>query len=139
MSKANKNNLEIECPYCFEENSIKLSETIKCKKCSKSLINEKYKKPILSAFATILIGSGLGVTADGYLNINRASVKTEYKMMKSCINYHRDYYGTYSDVRDNCACAVESMVGILDAQKARFYSENKLYHILNERYKSCDD
>jgi len=135
MNEKSENTLDIECPYCFEENKINLSTKIKCKKCEKPLINEKYKKPIISAFATILIGSGLGITADAYLNINRASVKTEYKMMKTCINH----YGNYKSVRDNCACAVESMVGVLDAQKARFYGDTKLYSILNEKYQSCKD
>lgn len=133
----NKNNysLEIECPHCFKENKINLSKEIKCKECEKPLIGEKYKKQIVTAFTAILIGGSIGMTADGYININRASVKTEYKMMKTCINY----YGNNRRTRDNCACAVESMLGMIDAQKARFYSESKLYRILGERYQECTD
>ena len=130
-----ENILEIECPYCSEENRIKPSKEIKCKKCDKTLQGFKYKSIILSGFTTLIIGSGMGITADAYLNINRASVKTEYKMMKTCINYH----GNYKSVRDNCACAVESMLGVIDAQKARLYSDSWLRDILNKKYKDCRD
>ncbi len=131
----NKNILEIECPHCSEANTIKLSNEIKCKKCNKTLQGFKYKSIILSGLTTLIIGSGIGVTADAYLNINRASVKTEYKMMKTCISNH----GNYKSVRDNCACAVESMLGVIDAQKARLYSGEWLENILNEKYKDCRD
>ena len=133
MSEESKNTLEIECPHCLEENKINLSKEIKCKHCEKPLIGEKYKKPLITAFTAILIGSGMGITTDAYLNINRASVKTEYKMMKTCI----DYKGNSKRVRDNCACTVESMLGVIDAQRARLYGESKLYRILDEKYEEC--
>lgn len=131
----NKNILEIECPHCSEENTIKLSNEVKCKKCDKTLHGYRYKSVLLSGLATLIIGSGIGMTADAYLNINRASVLTEYKMMKTCINY----YGNYKSVRDNCACAVESMLGVIDAQKARLYSDEWLLDVLNEKYNDCID
>lgn len=134
MSEEVKNTLDIECPHCFEENQINLSKEIKCKKCEKPLIGEKYRKPIFSAMTTILIGSGLGLTADAYLNMNRASVKTEYKMMKTCI----DEFGQTATVRDRCACTVESMVGIIDAQKARLYGSVWLREVLISKYKACN-
>jgi|GEM_PF-4581148 len=135
MNKENKNILDIECPHCYQDNKVNLSQEIKCKHCKEPLIGEKYKKPIITAFTAILLGSSIGITTDAYLNINRASVKTEYKMMKTCI----DYKGYSKTVRDNCACTVESMLGVIDAQKARFYSESKLYRILDERYEGCID
>ena len=137
MSEEVKNTLDIECPHCFEENQINLSKEIKCKKCEKPLIGEKYRKPIFSAMTTIFIGSGLGLTADAYLNINRASVKTEYKMMKTCIDEFSKIFGMTDDVRDKCFCAVESMLGIVDAQKAKFYGKNRLREILKDRYNEC--
>lgn len=133
MSEEVKNTLDIECSHCHEENQINLSKEIKCKKCEKPLIGEKYRKPIFSAMTTILIGSGLGLTADAYLNINRASVKTEYKMMKTCI----DEFGNSSSVRDKCVCAVESMLGIIDAKRARSLEPDKLRNILESRYYEC--
>ncbi|WP_310441417.1 hypothetical protein [Sulfurimonas sp.] len=135
MSEENINTFDIECPHCLKDNKINLSKNIKCKHCEKPLIGERYIKPIISTFATILIGAGIGMTADGYLNINRASVLTEYKMMKTCI--YR--FGNYKTVRDNCACAVESMLGIVDAQKARLYGEKWLLDILDDKYKDCEN
>ncbi|WP_324171633.1 hypothetical protein [Sulfurimonas sp.] len=135
MSEENKYTLDIECPHCFEDNKINLSKEIKCKHCEKPLIGEKYKKQLITAFTAILLGSGMGITADAYLNINRASVKIEYKMMKTCIAYK----GNFKRVRDNCACTVESMLGVIDAQKARLYGENRLYSLLDEKYEECTD
>ncbi|MFA7091834.1 MAG: hypothetical protein WC149_08275 [Arcobacteraceae bacterium] len=128
-----EDSIVIECPNCFNENKILLSKEIKCKKCEKSLIDEKFRKPIFSALTIILFGSGIGMITDSYLNINRPSVKTEYKMMKWCI----DNYGQYKSVRDTCACAVESMAGIVDAQKARLYGNEWLIDVLDKKYKSC--
>jgi len=60
-------------------------------------------------------------------------------MMKTCIDEHRSYYVSYKDARDNCYCAVETMSGFLDAEKARLYEEAKLKKILKERYRECNN
>lgn len=127
------NSIILICDECSEENKILLSKDIKCKKCEKSFVGNKYKSYIISGLTTLLIGSGIGAVADSYLNIQRPSVKTEYKMMSWCT----DYYGKTKIVRDNCACAVESMAGIVDAQKARLYGETWLIDTLKDKYKSC--
>ena len=127
------NSMIIICDECSEENKILLSKDIKCKKCEKSFVGNKYKSYIISGLTTLLIGSGIGAVADSYLNIQRPSVKTEYKMMSWCTFY----YGKTEIVRDNCACAVESIAGIVDAQKARLYGESWLIDILKDKYKSC--
>ncbi|MCT7560690.1 hypothetical protein ACN2C0_01440 [Aliarcobacter butzleri] len=135
--KSIENSILIICDKCSEENKILLSKDIKCKKCDKSLIGSKYKEYIISGFTTILIGVGIGAVADSYVNIQRPSVKTEYKMMKSCINFQSISDSNTIRVRDNCFCAVESMAGIVDAQKARLYGDKWLKDILIERYESC--
>lgn len=136
MSEEEKENLlEIECPHCQKENEIKLSTEINCKECNKSLLGSKYKSFLFSTATVLTLGAGAGAIGDSYFNINRASVKTEYKMMKQCI----DIYGYSSNVRDTCACAVESMAGIVDAQKARLYGSKWLSEVLYKKYKSCRD
>lgn len=135
MSKEKENLLEVECPHCGAENDIKLSSEIKCIECDKTLLGKKYKSFLFSATTVLALGTGIGAVGDSYLNINRASVKTEYKMMKQCINN----YGNYSSVRDTCACAVESMAGIVDAQKARIYGSGWLSDVLEEKYNDCKD
>ncbi len=126
-------NIELKCPHCTHENKIVFSKEIKCKKCEKSLIGGKFRQPILSGFTTFILCAGIGMTADSYININRPSVKTEYKMMKQCISK----YGHTATVRNTCACAVESMAGIVDAQKAKFYGASWLEDVLDEKYNSC--
>ena len=133
MINTKENIIEIECPECTENNTIKLSSIIKCKKCEKSLVGEKFKKPFFSAMSLLLLGTGVGVGIDPYLNINRPSVKTEYKMMKQCI----EIYGNSKSVRDNCTCAVKSMAGVVDAQKARTYGSDWLADVLNDKYNNC--
>lgn len=123
-----ENQIKLKC-ICDNENNIYLSSDIKCKKCNETLIGHTYKRIILPITLTIGLSAVGGALIDDSLNLNRASVKVEYKMMKQCINI----FGH----RDTCACAVESMSGFIDAQKARFYGSNGLRKILTERYNEC--
>ena len=52
-------------------------------------------------------------------------------MMRTCVNR----FGN----RDDCFCAVESMSGLIDAQKARLYGEKWLKDLLKDRYYDCRD
>lgn len=134
-----KYELEIECTDCLELNKIKVDNELKCKKCEKPLVGKSYKNPIISSMLLLLIGSGIGITSDNYLNINRPSVKTEYFMMQTCLKEYSNENNEYSEeIRDNCICAVETMSGIIDAQKARIYGESWLKEILVEKYESCN-
>ncbi|WNL29615.1 hypothetical protein [Aliarcobacter cryaerophilus] len=125
-----KNEIQLKC-ICENENTINLSSDIKCKKCNETLTGHIYKRFIFPTILTVGLSLTAGALLDDTLNLNRASVKTEYKMMKQCI----DIYGN----RDKCACAVESMSGFIDAQQARFYGPDGLRKILSERYKKCND
>lgn len=132
-----KYSFNIECPHCQADNTIKLHKTNKCKQCDKPLGGEKYTKQIISVMSAIIIGGVSGVIIDGYAHVYRASVKTEYKMMKTCIDEH-SYYGYYDkNVRDQCACAVEQLSGLLDAERARLYGDEKLSKMLDEAYSGC--
>ena len=124
--KENKHDIGLLCPTCDYENTVHLSSDIKCKECSETLIGHTYTRFILPVLAVMGLSAMGGAMIDDTLNLNRASVKTEYKMMRTCIN--RFGY------RDNCVCAVESMSGFLDAEKARLYTESMLSNILKERY-----
>lgn len=137
MKENNENKLEIICEKCNTENIILVSKDLKCKNCNNSLNNKRYKEFILSGTKILLVGAALGAVADSYINIQRPSVKTEYKMMKYCIDVNSNYGRHTSIVRDRCACAVESMAGIIDAQKARLMKENQIYNIVLDKYYSC--
>ena len=55
-----KSKLEIICPSCEEENTIKLSSSIKCKKYEEDLTRWKYEK-----IAKKVIGAGMAFVIGG--------------------------------------------------------------------------
>ena len=125
-----KNNIELECSSCTERNTVNLSSDIKCKKCEKSLLGHFYKSiiiPTALVFASGIVG---GMLVDDTININRASVKVEFNMMATCLKYINN------DV-EGCSCAVESMSGFIDANRARNSSWRKKE--LESRYIDCTD
>ena len=126
-----KNYIEVECPHCLEDNKIKLSSEIKCKHCEKKLTGSKYKSIVISTLVAMSLGAVGGSLGDDILNINRASVKTEFKMMQTCLYIFND--------RDNCLCAVESMSGFIDAQNTKMRGNEWLKDTLRERYEDCKD
>ena len=126
-----KNHIHLECPKCFESNTVKLSTELKCKKCEKTLLGFNYKRFLLPTIAIVGFSGIAGAIIDDTVNLNRASVKTEYKMMKTCLHEFYD--------RDTCFCAVESMSGFVDAEKARLYGHKWLEEVLKDKYNSCKD
>lgn len=124
---------DICCPKCDEINTIKITEEIKCKKCETSFSGKKFGQIVSDGLANFALAGAIVLTADAYLHINRASVSTEYKMVKTCT----DRYGTTIPVRNVCFCAVESMSGVIDAQMARFRDSEWLAEELDKRYRKC--
>ncbi len=131
--KQENEKINLECPHCSESNSIKLSKQIECKKCHKSLGGHFYKSVVLSAGLLLGMGAVGGALIDDTVNLNRASVRTEYKMMKTCIDEFK-YRDGYKPARNKCFDVVESMSGVLDAEKARFYGREGLKKELKQRY-----
>ena len=134
MSELNKHNIDLLCPECEHENKINLSSDIKCKECDKTLLGHTYKRFIFPLALTVGLSAVAGAIIDDTVNINRSSVKTEYKMMKTCI----DTFGYSKNVRNNCVCAVESMSGVFDAQVSRL-NNDYLEETLRDRYYNCRD
>ena len=90
-----------------------------------------YKRFLLPTVVVVGLSGIAGAIVDDTTNLNRASVKTEYKMMRTCVNRFNN--------RDTCFCAVESMSGLVDAQKARLYGVKRLEELLEDRYNDCKD
>ena len=126
-----QNYISLECPECFEDNKVKLSSELKCKKCEKTLLGFNYKRFLLPTIVVVGLSGIAGAVIDDTANLNRASVKIEYKMMRTCVSRFYD--------RDTCFCAVESMSGLVDAQKARLYGDKWLKDLLKDRYEDCRD
>jgi transposase-like protein len=131
MKILKKDQINLECPECSEDNIVKLSSELKCKKCEKTLLGFNYKRFLLPTIAVVGLSGAAGAIIDDTVNLNRVSVKTEYKIMRTCINSFYD--------RETCFCAVESMSGLVDAQKAKLYGDKWLKDLLHERYNDCKD
>ena len=124
---------DICCPKCKDINTIHTAEEIKCKSCETSFAGKKFGQIVSNGIVSFVLTGGIVLTTDAYLHINRVSVKTEYKMMKQCIDQRKNT----PQVRDTCACAVESMSGVIDAQIARVKGSEWLEEELNTRYRNC--
>ena len=119
-SDKQENSINVECPHCSHDNSIKFAKKFECTNCNKSIMgtSKTYKsnktKLILTALAsitvgaiaadkhvavdeiTILVSSGLGTM----IYMSRLTIETEYKIMKTCI----DEFGSNVKTRDTCFC-----------------------------------
>ncbi|NBK98822.1 MAG: hypothetical protein EOM50_12510 [Erysipelotrichia bacterium] len=126
---------EICCPKCKDMNTIQVQEEIKCKTCQTSFAGKKFGQVISNGLIGFVLTGGIVLTTDAYLHINRASVKTEYKMMKQCIDERKNT----PQIRDTCACAVESMSGVIDAQMARLKGAAWLADEMDKRYRNCEN
>ena len=133
-----KSKIKIECPHCAEENTINLSSEIKCKHCDESLIGEKYRKPLISAFTAILLGIGGGVALDEYLETDRYPISVEYKIMDNCISSYdkplaKNIYGKKTDI---CLCALYKTEKKYNYSEYR-ENEYKFLNIFEEKAKEC--
>lgn len=126
---------DICCPKCKDVNTIPVSEEIKCKTCQTSFAGKKFGQIVSNGLVSFVLTGGMVLTADAYFHINRVSVNTEYKMMKQCIDERKNI----SQVRDTCACAVESMSGVIDAQMAKLRGASWLADEMDKRYKNCQN
>jgi len=136
MKSIFNNKVEIVCPKCSKITTAEFAHR-GCD-CIEEYANKKYTLQAISVMSAIIIGGVSGAIFDGYTNIYRASVKTEYKMMKTCIKEHSYNDGTHDEkIRDQCVCAVEQLSGLLDAERARFYGDAKLSEMLDTAYQDC--
>lgn len=135
MKSIFNNKIEIVCPKCSEVTTAEF--THRGCDCIEEYTNKKFTLVVISVMSAIILGGVSGVIIDGYTHVYRASVKTEYKMMKTCIDRHSDHGYYNKNVRDQCACAVEQLSGFLDAELIRLYGDEKVYNMLNQAYSDC--
>lgn len=155
MSEEIKNTLDVECPHCNEENTVKFSKDLKCKNCDKSIMGTTniYKTNKTSLLVTALASASVaavladknvaaheiillvGSSAGTLIYVSRLKIETEYKMMKTCI----DRFGTNTVARDTCFCAVKKLSTYLNAQIAKLKGEVWLSDQLDNQYTKCED
>ena len=93
MSKEKIEILNISCPNCDEENTIKLSSEIKCKHCEEPLTKTKYeklKKPFLGTVTAMIIGSVGGHQIVEYFDVDRYPMSVEHSILENCISSYKE-------------------------------------------------
>lgn len=151
LTKSDDSTLIVECHHCEEENTINLSQTIKCKNCKKPINGSmvKYKSNGIVVLGSLMAGLTAGVALEDkelvsseilyvsgtavatYAVIARSKLETEYKMMKKCI----DKFGSTDEVRDNCFCVVKKLSSFMTKalSKDKEWVENEL----EKKYEKC--
>lgn len=133
--------LNVDCPHCYEENTIDTSSVIKCEKCEKPLLPKKASNLLVSSMVAAFIGTGAiaGVVLDDGAEIYRLPLKVEYKMIQTCLDRFSEngYYD--KKIRDTCICAVDTMDGFVDVRKIKNMDPFERGNILYERYEYCKD
>jgi hypothetical protein len=105
-------NINISCPNCNEENSVKLSSEIKCKNCEESLTGIKYaklKKPLIGTFTALMIGGFGGHKAIEYFDTDRYPMSVEHSILENCISsYDEPLRSSYiRNKKEVCVCAFQ--------------------------------
>jgi len=92
--ESKQSKLEIICPSCEEENTIKLSSEIKCKKCEKDLSKWKYtkiSKKIIGAGTAFIFGIAPAYQIGKHMHSeDRYPVATEYSIVNSCVSEYSE-------------------------------------------------
>ena len=82
--------LKLICPNCEEENTVKLSTEIKCKKCKKDLTKWKYgkiKNKALIVWTVFIYGAVPAYEIEKYMHHeDRYPTATEYSIVHNCIS-----------------------------------------------------
>ena len=134
--------LEIICPNCDEENTIKLSSEIKCKKCEEDLTKSKYskfKKTIIGAMTAIMIGTPAAYQIGKHMHSeDRYPVATEYSIVNSCISqYRKPLRRAYIQQKKAiCTCALSNTMKSIDYEDYKMDKE-KFIDIFEQKAAQC--
>lgn len=124
--------LNINCPNCDEENIVKLSSEIKCKKCEEPLTKTKYgkfKKPFIETLTAVIIGSVGGHQIVEYFDTDRYPMSVEHSILENCISsYDEPLRSSYiRNKKEICVCAFQKTLKEYDYKE---YKKNQ-YGFLN--------
>ena len=134
--------LKIICPNCDEENTIKLSSEIKCKKCEEDLTKLKYskfKKPIIGAMTAIMIGTPAAYQIGKHMHSeDRYPVAVEYSIVYRCIyNDGRPLLKAYiKQKKAICVCALSNTMTSIDYDDY-INDEEKFMDIFEQKAAEC--
>ncbi len=133
--------LEINCPNCDEENTVKLSAEIKCKNCEEPLTKIKYgklKKPFIGTLTAIIIGSVGGHQVVEYFDTDRYPMSIEHSILENCISSYDEPLRT-SRIRKKkevCICALEDTINEVSYSEYKD-SNNMFIRVFELKAKDC--
>jgi len=134
--------LEIVCPNCEEENTIKLSTAIKCKKCEKDLSKWKYtkiSKKIIGAGTAFVFGIAPAYQIGKHMHSeDRYPVVTEYSIVNSCVSqYSKPLRKVYINHKKAiCICALSKTMKTIDYDDFK-KDQEKFLNIFEQKAAQC--
>ena len=141
MSKEKIEILNISCPNCDEENTIKLSSEIKCKHCEEPLTKTKYeklKKPFLGTVTAMIIGSVGGHQIVEYFDVDRYPMSVEHSILENCISSYKEPL-RISRIRHKkkvCVCAFSKTIKKYDYDEFK-KNQDEFLIIFENNSKEC--
>ncbi len=134
--------LEIICPNCDEENVIKLSSEIKCKKCKKDLSKWKYEKiksKALAVWTIFIFGAVPAYEIEKHMQSeDRYPVATEYSIVNSCVSqYSKPLRKIYINHKKAiCVCALSKTMKKIDYDDFK-EDQEKFIDIFEQKAAQC--
>jgi len=140
--ESKQSKLEIVCPNCEEENTVKLSSEIKCKKCEKDLSTWKYgeiAKKVMCSGTAIAIGSISAYHIGKHIHSeDRYPIAVEYSIVKSCISNYPEPLRRIQirQKKEVCVCALSKTIEKIDYDDY-IKDEEKFLDIFEHKASEC--
>ena len=141
MSKKKIETLNINCPNCDKENTIKLSSEIKCKHCQEPLTKtkyEKFKEPLIGTVTAMIIGAFGGHQIIEYFDADRYPMNVEHSILENCISSYNEPLRT-SQIRHKkevCVCALSKTIKNYDYDEFK-KDQDEFLIIFENNSKEC--
>ncbi len=144
MLETSQSKLKIVCPNCEEENIIKLSSEIKCKKCEKDLTKWRYSKitkKVLGAGTAFILGVAPAYQIGKHMHSkDRYPVATEYSIVNSCVSeYSKPLRRTHiRQKKAICICALSHTMKEIDYDTYKeSRNDDKFFTVFREEANKC--
>ena len=134
--------LELKCPSCEEDNTVKLSSEIQCKKCEEDLTKWKYEKIKSKALAVWTIFSFGAVPAyeiEKYMHHeDRYPTATEYSIVHNCISSYSEPLERVQIKNKTaiCTCALSKTMKKIDYDDFK-EDQEKFIDIFEQKAAQC--
>lgn len=133
--------LNINCPSCNEENTVKLSSKIECKHCQEPLTKTKYEKiktPFIKMLTAVIIGSVGGHQIIEYFDTDRYPMSIEHSILENCISSYQEPLSTsrIRNKKDVCVCTLYKTIKEYDYGEFK-KNQNDFLDIFESKSREC--